>query len=63
MFHFFTAIQEFGYIGIHTQPFEAVMEIDALYDVYFDMVNRWGIQVINLDCYIRFINAYKSKSG
>ena len=42
---FFAAIGEFGFIGIHVKPDEAVAEIDALTDVYDDMVGRWGMTV------------------
>jgi len=38
-----TSVGEFGFIGNHIKPDDAVAEIDAMYDVYYDMVNRWGI--------------------
>lgn len=35
---------EFGFIGIHVKPDDAVSEIDALHDVYTDLRSRWGIE-------------------
>lgn len=30
---------------LHTPPSEAVAEIDALYDVYLDVQEKWGSEV------------------
>jgi hypothetical protein len=38
-----TSVGEFGYMGIHVKPDDAVREIDYLADVYDDMVSRWGL--------------------
>lgn len=37
---------EFGFIGSHSRPDAAPREIDALVDVYDDMVRRWKIKVV-----------------
>ncbi|XP_075755257.1 deoxyribonuclease-1-like 2 [Pelodiscus sinensis] len=53
-------VREFVLVPLHTPPKEAVAEIDALYDVYLDVINKWGTDNIiflgdfNADCsYVR----------
>uniref|UniRef100_A0A8C3RPT0 Deoxyribonuclease 1 n=1 Tax=Chelydra serpentina TaxID=8475 RepID=A0A8C3RPT0_CHESE len=52
----YTEVQEFVLVPLHTPPSEAVAEIDALYDVYLDVINKWGTDNIlflgdfNADC-------------
>uniref|UniRef100_A0A8C3HC98 Deoxyribonuclease n=1 Tax=Chrysemys picta bellii TaxID=8478 RepID=A0A8C3HC98_CHRPI len=47
---------EFVLVPLHTPPSEAVAEIDALYDVYLDVIDKWGTDNImflgdfNADC-------------
>lgn len=38
-------VQEFVLVPLHTAPNEAVAEIDALYDVYLDVIDKWGTDV------------------
>ncbi|XP_074652787.1 deoxyribonuclease-1-like [Tubulanus polymorphus] len=40
------AVETFGFIVIHTEPDQAVKEIDALVDVYDVLAARWGTQEI-----------------
>ncbi|CAM4622600.1 deoxyribonuclease-1-like [Caretta caretta] len=56
----YTEVPEFVLVPLHTAPSEAVAEIDALYDVYLDVINKWGTDNIlflgdfNADCsYVR----------
>ena len=42
---FFVGIGEFGFIPIHAKPDDAVVEIDALVDVYDGMVSLWEMEV------------------
>ncbi|XP_066417232.1 deoxyribonuclease-1-like [Molothrus aeneus] len=35
-------VQEFVLVPLHSEPSHAVQEIDALYDVYTDVINKWG---------------------
>ncbi|XP_039348287.1 deoxyribonuclease-1-like [Mauremys reevesii] len=56
----YTEVQEFVLVPLHTPPSEAVAEIDALYDVYLDVIDKWGTDNIvflgdfNADCsYVR----------
>uniref|UniRef100_A0A8D0L0Z0 Deoxyribonuclease n=1 Tax=Sphenodon punctatus TaxID=8508 RepID=A0A8D0L0Z0_SPHPU len=35
-------VEELVLVPLHTPPREAVTEIDALYDVYLDIINKWG---------------------
>jgi hypothetical protein len=44
---FFAAVGDFGFIGIHVKPEDAVSEIDRLTDVYDSMKNMWSLQVQN----------------
>ncbi|NWT71402.1 DNAS1 protein, partial [Prunella himalayana] len=37
-----TQVQEFVLVPLHSEPSHAAQEIDALYDVYTDVVNKWG---------------------
>ncbi|XP_066186237.1 deoxyribonuclease-1-like [Sylvia atricapilla] len=51
-----TEVQEFVLVPLHSEPSHAAQEIDALYDVYTDVINKWGIKDIillgdfNADC-------------
>ncbi|NWU92345.1 DNSL2 protein, partial [Upupa epops] len=51
-----TKAQEFVLVPLHSAPHDAVAEIDALYDVYLAIVNKWGTDNImflgdfNADC-------------
>ncbi|NXU48822.1 DNAS1 protein, partial [Turnix velox] len=51
-----TQVQEFVLVPLHSEPSSAVEEIDALYDVYADVVNKWATNDIiflgdfNADC-------------
>ncbi|XP_067407255.1 deoxyribonuclease-1-like 2 [Emydura macquarii macquarii] len=53
-------VKEFVLVPLHTPPSEAVAEIDALYDVYLDVIDKWTTDNImflgdfNADCsYVR----------
>ncbi|XP_075755252.1 deoxyribonuclease-1-like [Pelodiscus sinensis] len=55
-----TEVREFVLVPLHTPPKEAVAEIDALYDVYLDVIDKWATDNIlflgdfNADCsYVR----------
>uniref|UniRef100_A0A8C8SV99 Deoxyribonuclease n=1 Tax=Pelusios castaneus TaxID=367368 RepID=A0A8C8SV99_9SAUR len=55
-----TKVREFVLVPLHTPPSEAVAEIDALYDVYLDVIDKWATDNImflgdfNADCsYVR----------
>ncbi|XP_058672136.1 deoxyribonuclease-1-like [Ammospiza caudacuta] len=37
-----TRVQEFVLVPLHSEPSHATQEIDALYDVYTDVINKWG---------------------
>ncbi|NXD78073.1 DNSL2 protein, partial [Halcyon senegalensis] len=51
-----TKVDEFVLVPLHSAPHNAVAEIDALYDVYLAIVNKWGTDNImflgdfNADC-------------
>ncbi|XP_032303545.1 deoxyribonuclease-1-like 2 [Coturnix japonica] len=51
-----TEAEEFVMVPLHSAPHDAVAEIDALYDVYLAVVNKWGTDNIvflgdfNADC-------------
>ncbi|XP_030907982.2 deoxyribonuclease-1-like 2 [Melopsittacus undulatus] len=51
-----TKVQDFVLVPLHSAPHDAVAEIDALYDVYLAIVNKWGTDNImflgdfNADC-------------
>ncbi|KAM9261599.1 deoxyribonuclease-1-like [Cariama cristata] len=51
-----TQVEEFVMVPLHTTPSSAADEIDALYDVYTDVVNKWATNNIlllgdfNADC-------------
>lgn len=32
-------------VPLHAAPHQAVAEIDALYDVYLDVIDKWGTDV------------------
>lgn len=42
----YTEVQEFAIVPLHAAPTEAVSEIDALYDVYLDVWQKWGLEDI-----------------
>ena len=44
----YTEVQEFAIVPLHAAPTEAVSEIDALYDVYLDVWQKWGLEDIML---------------
>ncbi|XP_044513016.1 deoxyribonuclease-1-like 2 [Gracilinanus agilis] len=55
-----TAMKEFVLVPLHSAPHNAVAEIDALYDVYLHVIDKWGTDDIlflgdfNADCkYVR----------
>nr|XP_019568714.1 PREDICTED: deoxyribonuclease-1-like 2 [Rhinolophus sinicus] len=55
-----SAAKEFVLVPLHAAPHHAVAEIDALYDVYLDVIDKWGTNDIlflgdfNADCsYVR----------
>lgn len=37
--------QKLVLIPLHAAPHQAVAEIDALYDVYLDVIDKWGTDV------------------
>ncbi|NXO71272.1 DNAS1 protein, partial [Phainopepla nitens] len=37
-----TQVQELVLVPLHSEPSRAAQEIDALYDVYTDVINKWG---------------------
>ncbi|XP_010136934.1 PREDICTED: deoxyribonuclease-1-like, partial [Buceros rhinoceros silvestris] len=51
-----TQVEEFVMVPLHAQPSSAAQEIDALYDVYTDVVDKWATNNIlflgdfNADC-------------
>ncbi|KAM7147221.1 deoxyribonuclease-1-like 2 isoform 1-T1 [Molossus nigricans] len=54
------AVKEFVLVPLHAAPHQAVAEIDALYDVYLDVIDKWGTDDMlflgdfNADCsYVR----------
>ncbi|XP_058142602.1 deoxyribonuclease-1-like 2 [Dasypus novemcinctus] len=55
-----SAAQQLVLVPLHAAPHDAVAEIDALYDVYLDVIDKWGTDDIlflgdfNADCsYVR----------
>lgn len=42
----YTEVREFAIVPLHAAPIEAVKEIDALYDVYLDVRQKWGLEDI-----------------
>lgn len=40
-----TAAKELVLIPLHAAPNQAVAEIDALYDVYLDVIDKWNTDV------------------
>ncbi|XP_041603570.1 deoxyribonuclease-1-like 2 isoform X2 [Vulpes lagopus] len=55
-----SAARELVLIPLHAAPHQAVAEIDALYDVYLDVIDKWGMDDLlflgdfNADCnYVR----------
>ncbi|NXS97386.1 DNSL2 protein, partial [Jacana jacana] len=51
-----TKVEEFVLVPLHSAPHDAIAEIDALYDVYLAIINKWGTDNImflgdfNADC-------------
>uniref|UniRef100_A0A7N5KCR8 Deoxyribonuclease n=1 Tax=Ailuropoda melanoleuca TaxID=9646 RepID=A0A7N5KCR8_AILME len=43
-----TAVQEFAIVPLHAAPLDAVAEMDALYDVYLDVRQKWDLEDIML---------------
>lgn len=41
-------VQEFVLVPLHSEPSHAGQEIDALYDVYTDVINKWGTNVSSI---------------
>ncbi|KAL8175249.1 UNVERIFIED_CONTAM: hypothetical protein K2H54_017348 [Gekko kuhli] len=55
-----TEVKELALVPLHAAPSEAAAEIDALYDVYLDVIHKWGTHDVlflgdfNADCsYVR----------
>ncbi|XP_058142545.1 deoxyribonuclease-1 [Dasypus novemcinctus] len=44
----FTPVKEFAIVPLHAAPADAVAEIDALYDVYLDVLEKWGLEDVVL---------------
>nr|BAA11841.1 deoxyribonuclease I precursor [Homo sapiens] len=44
----FTEVREFAIVPLHAAPGDAVAEIDALYDVYLDVQEKWGLEDVML---------------
>ncbi|CAO2641983.1 Dnase1 [Lemmus lemmus] len=40
----FTEVREFAIVPLHAAPADAVTEIDALYDVYMDVRQKWDLE-------------------
>ncbi|CAH6786737.1 deoxyribonuclease-1 [Phodopus roborovskii] len=40
----FTEVREFAIVPLHAAPADAVTEIDALYDVYLDVRQKWDLE-------------------
>lgn len=38
-------VRDFAIVPLHAAPTDAVTEIDALYDVYLDVRQKWGLEV------------------
>lgn len=38
-------VREFAIVPLHAAPADAVAEINALYDVYLDIRQKWGLEV------------------
>lgn len=38
-------VREFAIVPLHAAPTDAVTEIDALYDVYLDVRQKWNLEV------------------
>ncbi|KAM6165434.1 deoxyribonuclease-1 [Erethizon dorsatum] len=43
-----TQVRDFAIVPLHAAPTDAVAEIDALYDVYLDVWQKWGLEDIML---------------
>ncbi|XP_038619098.1 deoxyribonuclease-1 [Tachyglossus aculeatus] len=41
-----TEVKQFIIVSLHAAPAEAVKEIDALYDVYLDVISKWNMDSI-----------------
>ncbi|XP_024088953.1 deoxyribonuclease-1 isoform X1 [Pongo abelii] len=44
----FTEVREFAIVPLHAAPGDAVAEINALYDVYLDVQEKWGLEDVML---------------
>ncbi|XP_062957023.1 deoxyribonuclease-1 [Cynocephalus volans] len=44
----FTQVSEFAIVPLHAAPSDAVAEIDALYDVYLDVQQKWDMEDVIL---------------
>ncbi|KAM5131045.1 deoxyribonuclease-1 isoform 4-T14 [Callospermophilus lateralis] len=42
----YTHVREFAIVPLHAAPADAVTEIDALYDVYLDVRQKWGLETL-----------------
>ncbi|XP_076998091.1 deoxyribonuclease-1 [Tamandua tetradactyla] len=42
----FTSVRDFAIVPLHSAPLDAVAEIDALYDVYLDVLEKWDVEGI-----------------
>ena len=49
------AVGDFGFIGIHVKPEDAVNEIDKLTDVYNSMTRMWNLTVRFTTVNVKFI--------
>ncbi|XP_043349877.1 deoxyribonuclease-1-like 2 [Dermochelys coriacea] len=54
-------VQEFVLVPLHTPPSEAVAEIDVLYDVYLDVIDKWGTDVSRK--YLIFLGDFNADSS
>lgn len=44
----YTEVRDFAIVPLHAAPTDAVTEIDALYDVYLDVRQKWGLEDVML---------------
>lgn len=47
-----SAARELVLIPLHAAPHQAAAEIDALYDVYLDVIDKWNTDVGNLHAHL-----------
>ena len=50
--YYASAVQDIGFIGIHTKPTEAEKEVDRLVDVYDTVSEKFQIEVPLLSDYL-----------